>query len=106
MADLPTRRPDAPLQHRTDLLLQPSRLLLITTANVVVLGLLPCLGALNWLIAPLCLGTAAIGAAGLWLDRDEAGHLRRPGPYIASITAGGLLAALSAVRLLLGFGLW
>ncbi len=105
MADLPAERPPSDLTH-SDVLLQPSRLLLITTANVTVLGLLPCLGALNWLVVPLCLGTVCLGAAGLWSDRNAQGLQHRPGPYLAAITGGTLLASLSSLRLILGFGLW
>ena len=106
MADLPTDVRPGALARRTDLLLQPSRVLVVLTANVTLVGLLPCLGMVNWFVVPLCLGTIALGGAGLWLDRDAEGHLRRPGPYLAAIGTGGLLAALASVRLLLGFGLW
>jgi hypothetical protein len=97
---LPAARPGG-------MLVVPSRFGLITVANLVVLALLPCMGWVNWFVAPLAVGLAGIGVVGLLRDRDPAtGQVDRPGPYLAAITGGAALGVVSLLRLFLGFGIF
>ena len=78
-----------------------AQITLLVSASVALVAMVPCLGILNWLVAPLCLAPAIIGLVGLLLpDRKE-----YPGPLLAGLIGGASLLCLSLARLALGGGL-
>jgi hypothetical protein len=86
-------------------LLTPGRILLVATAALVTVAMMPCFGILNWLAIPVALAPASLGALGLWGCRraDPALGLQ-PAPFLGLALGGALLALASALRLLLGAG--
>ncbi len=87
-------------------LLLPSRVTLILAASVVMLGMTPCLGLLEWFGALLCVAPTALGIAGLQKVRKADPSLDLyPAPFLGTLVGGVLLLALSISRLILGGGL-
>lgn len=81
-----------------------ARTLLVVNAGLAVVALIPCLGWMNWMVIPLCLGTMTLGVVG-WLTLSEPQQeSTAKGPYIAAILGGMLLFGTSTFRLLLGGG--
>jgi len=92
--------------HRDSLAL-PSRITLLTVASMVLVAMIPCLGWLNWAVAPLCLVPFTLGVVGLALSTGAAGDRRpHPGPHLAALIGGVLLFVVSAGRLVLGLGVF
>ncbi len=102
-SELPAGRPSTALSSR-GILATPVRMVLVITANVSILALLPCLGLLNWAVVPLCMVAVVLAVVGLIEDRDDKGLFRRPGPYLATIIGSTFLGMLSVVRLVIGLG--
>ena len=76
------------------------------SAILVVCGLFPCLGILNWFAGPFCAVPVLFGVVGLVKEKDPAsGKTPNNGPYLAAIIGGVLLGAVSAFRCVLGGGL-
>ena len=96
----PTPKPADP----TGLLL-PARVTLIVAATVVMVGMTPCLGLLQWPALVLCLPPLVLGILGLRRVRkqhyDESLH---PAPFLGTLVGAILLLVLSIVRLILGLG--
>ncbi len=96
----PPPKPDDP----TGLLL-PTRVTLIVAAAVVMVGMTPCLGLLQWPGALLCLPPLVLGILGLRRVRrqhhDESLH---PAPFLGAVVGSCLLLALAVTRLILGLG--
>ncbi len=74
---------------------------LLLTASAALVAMVPCLGILNWLVAPLCLAPVVIGLVGLLLPDSK----EYPGPLLAGVVGGLALLCLSLARLALGGGL-
>ncbi len=78
------------------------------TATLVVLvlgvllvlgGLVPCLGWMNWLGVPLAAAAALLGIIGLATDRDpETRQVRSQALYICALVFGLTLATVGALR--------
>ncbi len=83
-------------------LVQPTRLTLLATANLALVAMVPCLGWLNWAVAPLCLVPTIFGLVGL-VQSQSAPQPQHPGPYLAGLLGGILLGVTCVARL--GFGL-
>ncbi len=86
-------------------LLLPSRVTLIIAATVVMVGMTPCLGLLQWPALVLSLPPLVLGILGLRRVRkqhyDEALH---PAPFLGVVVGAVLLLLLSVTRLILGLG--
>jgi len=86
-------------------LLLPARVTLIIAATVVMVGMTPCLGLLQWPALVLCLPPLVLGILGLRRVRkqhhDEALH---PAPFLGTVVGAVLLLVLSVTRLILGLG--
>jgi hypothetical protein len=87
-------------------LLLPARVTLILAASVVMLGMTPCLGLLEWFGAALCLPPVVLGILGLRRVRTAAPELGlHPAPFLGTLVGGVLLLTLGIARLILGGGL-
>ena len=79
--------------------------LLTVTLPLFLIGLVPCLGWVNWVGVPLAVSTALVGLAGLAFDREP--ETRRPIGGLARVlglVAGILMAVLGSLRCLMGGG--
>ena len=75
------------------------------SAILVVAGLFPCLGAVNWIAGPFCAVPVLLGIVGLIKAKEAAGGQSvNQGPYLAAIIGGLLLGGISAFRCILGGG--
>jgi hypothetical protein len=74
------------------------------------LGLIPCLGWLNWLTIPLGIGGVIIGilatAQASGRARRDAGGGQAPGRAIAGLVLSAIAVAFGSIRLLLGGGVF
>ena len=71
----------------------------------VLLGLIPCLGWLNWFGGVFCIVTVILAIIGFATDKDpERGTSRHPLIYLLGLVGGLVLAGVAALRLLLGGG--
>jgi hypothetical protein len=78
---------------------------LILAAILVVCGLFPCLGAVNWVAGPFCAVPVLLGVVGLAKGKETGTQDSvNQGPYLAAIIGGLLLGGISAFRCLLGGG--
>ena len=78
---------------------------LILAAILVVCGLFPCLGAVNWIAGPFCAVPVLLGVVGLSQANGAAnGQAVNQGPFLAAIIGGVLLGGISAFRCILGGG--
>jgi hypothetical protein len=86
-------------------LLLPARVTLIVAATVVMVGMTPCLGLLQWPALVLCIPPLVLGLLGLRRVRrqhhDEDLH---PAPFLGATVGAVLLLALAIARLILGLG--
>jgi hypothetical protein len=80
-----------------------SRITLLLTATLVLIAMVPCLGWLNWGVAPLCLAPTTLGIIGA-VKRGKAPELTHPGPFLAAIIGGLLMLVASVARLVIGLG--
>jgi len=78
-----------------------ARVTLLIAASAALVAMVPCLGILNWGVAPLCVAPMVIGLVGL-LDPNSKEY---PGPLLAGVVGGASLLCLSLARLVLGGGL-
>jgi hypothetical protein len=81
-----------------------SLVLLFFSGLGVTIGLIPCLGWLNWTAVPLSASTALVGLVGLATDRDEHGRHRGVPFHLAALVGGMVLVAVGALRCFLGCG--
>jgi len=81
-----------------------TKVLLITTTVLVLIGLVPCFGWLNYFADLLCLALLIVGIVGLVSDRDAEGKAQNLGLHITAIIASLVLATVASVRLVLGCG--
>jgi len=80
-------------------------LTLVLSIAGILLGLIPCLGWLNWFAVPFCIVPFTLGVIGLLTDKDPATGLNRAsGVYVACVIAGVAGAAIGGVRCMLGGG--
>ena len=78
---------------------------LVLSIAGILLGLIPCLGCLNWVAVPFCLVPFTLGVIGLLTDKDPATGLNRAsGVYLACVIAGVAGAAIGLLRCILGGG--
>lgn len=86
-------------------LLLPARVTLIVAATVVMVGMTPCLGILQWPGLALCLPPLVLGIVGLRRVRkqryDESLH---PAPFLGAVVGASSLLVLAVARLILGLG--
>lgn len=92
---------DNPPVVQFSLLTSWTRISLFLCANFVLVAMVPCLGVLNWGVAPLCLFPVVLGSVGLFVAKRRRLH---PGPFLAALIGGSLMLTLSVLRLLLGAG--
>ncbi len=86
-------------------LLLPCRVTLILAATVVMIGMTPCLGLLQWPGATLCLPPLILGIVGLRrVKRQHYDESLHPAPFLGTVVGAALLLVLSIVRLILGLG--
>jgi hypothetical protein len=79
--------------------------LLFFSGLFVAVGLIPCLGWVNWTSVPLSALTAFAGLIGLFSDRDPVTLRMRGVPaHVLAIAFGSLLTLVGAVRCALGLG--
>lgn len=72
----------------------------------VTIGLIPCLGWVNWIAIPLSSLTVTSGLVGLFTDRDpQTQRARGVLPHAFAIAMGSLLTLVSVLRCALGFGI-
>ena len=96
----PTPKPVDP----TGLLL-PARVTLIVAAFVVMVGMTPCLGLLQWPALVLCIPPLVIGIVGLQcVSKQRYDEDLHPAPFLGTTIGAVLLLVLSITRLILGLG--
>lgn len=75
-------------------------------AGIVVCGLVPCLGWMNWIGVPMCAAACLIGILGLASDKDPTTNLSRNVPiYFAGILVPIVMGGIGTLRCILGSGL-
>ena len=78
---------------------------LILAAVLVVCGLFPCLGVVNWIAGPFCAVPVLLGVVGLAQAKGASSEQAvNQGPFLAAIIGGVLLGGISAFRCILGGG--
>lgn len=81
--------------------------LLFLSAFLTLLGLLPCLGWLNWLAIPLAFVTVVVGVMGLATDKDpQTGEARGRVAHLLAVVLGLVFGAIANLRWLLGAGIF
>jgi hypothetical protein len=86
-------------------LLLPARVTLIVAATVVMVGMTPCLGLLQWPALALCLPPLVLGILGLRrVKRQQHDESLHPAPFLGTLIGAILLLLLSIARLILGMG--
>lgn len=71
----------------------------------VFVGLIPCLGWVNWAAIPLCALAVTSGLVGLFTDRDPVTHrMRGVLAHGFAIGVGSLLVLVGIVRCAIGLG--
>jgi hypothetical protein len=86
-------------------LLLPCRVTLIIAASVVMVGMTPCLGLLQWPALLLCLPPLVLGTLGLRrVHRQHYDESLHPAPFLGTLVGAILLLLLSVARLILGMG--
>lgn len=83
-----------------------SALLLMLSASLTLLGLIPCLGWTNWFGVPLSACCALVGLIGLATDRDRDGRAQSVGLHLAAVLVGASAAGIGLLRGLLGGGVF
>ena len=79
--------------------------LLTLSVLFTLVGIVPCLGCLNYVGIPLSLVTAVVGVVGLASDRDpQTNEPRDRGLHLLAVVGGIVLMAIGMVRLSLGAG--
>ncbi len=82
-----------------------SLVLLFFSGFFVTVGLIPCLGWLNWVGIPVSALTALIGLIGLCSDRDPVTLcMRGVVAHILALAMGSLLTLIAIIRCALGLG--
>lgn len=82
-----------------------SALLVMLSASLTLLGLVPCLGWTNWVGVPLSFCCALVGLIGLATDRDREGRAQAVGMHLAALLVGATAAGIGALRCMLGGGI-
>ena len=86
-------------------LLLPARVTLILAASVVMVGMTPCLGLLQWPGLVLCVPPVVLGSLGLRRARAAPpAQGLSAAPFLGALVGGVLLLVLAATRLVLGLG--
>lgn len=71
----------------------------------VTVGLVPCLGWVNWIAIPLAALSMTCGIVGLFTDRDPATGVTRGVPaHALAVSLGSLMVLVSVLRCALGGG--
>ena len=82
-----------------------SLILVFFSGLFVSVGLIPCLGWVNWTAVPISAITAVVGLIGLCSDRDPVTSSMRGVPaHALALTLGSLLTIVGIVRCALGLG--
>jgi hypothetical protein len=82
-----------------------SIVLLFFSGLFVTVGLIPCLGWINWTAIPLAALTAMVGLVGLFSDRDpDTLRMRGVAAHLAALVLGSLLTLIGIVRCAIGLG--
>lgn len=82
-----------------------SLVLLFFSGFFVSVGLIPCLGWVNWTAIPLAALTAVVGLVGLASDRDpDTLRMRGVAAHVAALAIGSFLTLVAIVRCALGLG--
>ena len=82
-----------------------SMLLMVLAGMTTGVGLVPCLGWMNWFAVPLSLACATVGVVGLVQDRENAGGPQRNVTlHTTALVVGVVLASVGSLRFLVGGG--
>jgi hypothetical protein len=82
-----------------------SLVLFVCSAFLTMLGFPCCLGCLNWIAAPLCAATAAVGFIGLVVDREpDSRQARATNVHLMALVGGLVLLSISVGRCFAGGG--
>ena len=81
-----------------------SLVLTVGSLALTLLGLVPCLGCLNWLAVPLSVACAAVAAIGLATDRTATGRPEGQATYGLGLAVGALMIGVGCLRCFLGGG--
>jgi hypothetical protein len=83
-----------------------SLVLLFSSFVFVGVGLVPCLGFVNWTAVPLAALTSMAGMIGLFTDRDpDTLRMRGVAAHVAALVLGSVLTLVGMLRCILGFGI-
>ncbi len=80
--------------------------LTVTVICLVVVGMFPCLGWVQWFGAVVAAGAIVTGAVGLLFDRDNLGKPQAQLAHLLALVTGLLCGGLGFIRCGLGGGLF
>jgi hypothetical protein len=82
-----------------------SIVLMCFSAFFVFIGLIPCLGWVNWFAIPLSALCVTAGLVGLFTDREpETNRMRGVLAHALAVGFGGLLVLVAVIRCAIGLG--